>query len=131
MKIHPVCFVMPAQTGEQRAKLAADLQRHGCLDAVWVWRGQVYDGRTRVELCEEHGIAFETREIPAETEEEAIQFAWDQQTTRRNLTTEEKAFAALELEKVLTVAAKARQEEGVRGKNTPKGKAINQAAEMM
>jgi hypothetical protein len=50
-------------SAEERQQLEANLIAHGCRDALVVWRGLLLDGHNRLEICNRHGLAYETTEI--------------------------------------------------------------------
>jgi hypothetical protein len=82
-------------SAEEHQQLEANLIAHGgCRDALVVWRGLLLDGHNRLEICNRHGIAYETTEIDLPDRESAKLWIEQNQLGRRNLTTDQRAAIA-------------------------------------
>jgi hypothetical protein len=81
-------------TADERQQLEANLIAHGCRDALVVWRGLLLDGHNRLEICNRHGLAYETTEIDLPDRESAKLWIEENQIGRRNLTTDQRAALA-------------------------------------
>ncbi len=73
---------------DERTKLYASLDAHGCRDPIVLWKGHntIIDGHNRFEYCEEKGIHYETVQIVLPSREAVIQWISDNQLGRRNCT---------------------------------------------
>jgi hypothetical protein len=81
-------------TAEERQQLEANLIAHGCRDALVVWRGLLLDGHNRLEICNRHGLAYDTTEVDLPDREAAKLWIEENQIGRRNLTTDQRAAVA-------------------------------------
>jgi hypothetical protein len=82
--------LIPPLSREEKAQLEANLREQGCRDALVVWKGHnlLIDGHNRYEICLQHGIEFQTREIDLPSREAVRDWIIDNQLGRRNLTPE-------------------------------------------
>ena len=81
-------------TAEERQQLENNLIAHGCRDALVVWRGLLLDGHNRLEICNRHGLPYDTAEIELPDRESAKLWIEENQIGRRNLTTDQRAAVA-------------------------------------
>ena len=83
--------LIPPLTAEERATLEENLLRDGCLEPLIVWAEQyvLLDGHHRKEICDEHGIHYEIREISLPDRGAAADWIDAHQLGRRNLTPEQ------------------------------------------
>jgi len=79
--------LIPPLRTEERAALEASILKEGCREPLVVWRetGVIVDGHNRYEICSEHGVTIETREMHFEDEAAAKAWMIDNQLGRRNL----------------------------------------------
>lgn len=115
-KAHPAADLFPLMGEEELSELAADIKAHGLLEPVWLYadpeRGTVVlDGRNRVAACNRAGVEVRTRNYEGS---DPIQFALSLNEKRRHLNAGQKAFLALEVERLYRVEGKARQVEAGR-----------------
>lgn len=101
--------LIPPLTAEEYAGLEESIVREGCRDALVLWMGILIDGHNRYEICQKHGIPFETRDIELDDRDEAIMWIIMNQFSRRNLPAYERARLALRLKPV--IAERAKQKE--------------------
>ena len=101
--------LIPPLTAEEYAGLEESIVREGCRDALVLWMGILVDGHNRYEICQKHGIPFETREIELDDRDEAIMWIIMNQFSRRNLPAYERARLALRLKPVIAEKAKGQQ----------------------
>lgn len=109
--------LIPPLAAEERAALEASLLSEGCRDALVVWNGVLLDGHNRYEICQAHGLPFETVARDFETRDAAKLWIIDNQLARRNLPAYERGRLAL-LRKPL-VAARAKEHESLGGQGCP------------
>jgi len=53
---HPICLMFPDLPDEQMEDLVEDIRRQGLLMPIWLYQGQIVDGRHRYEACLVTGI---------------------------------------------------------------------------
>ena len=53
---HELATIFPPMTDEEYAALKADISVRGVLQPIYVWRGEVIDGRHRYRACQELGL---------------------------------------------------------------------------
>lgn len=57
--IHPAADIFPRMSRDDFAKLKEDIRVNGLRSPIMFWRGQLIDGRHRIEACEELGISWD------------------------------------------------------------------------
>ncbi len=62
LPIHASAAIFPPMRESEFDALVADIREKGQLEAVWLWQGQVIDGRHRVLACQKLGLTPKTRE---------------------------------------------------------------------
>lgn len=90
--------LIPELTKEELAGLEASLLADGCRDQVICWNDILVDGHNRKEICERHGIKFETRRLNFLSRDAAKAWIIKNQFARRNLSDAQRAELALKLE---------------------------------
>jgi len=107
-KLHEL---IPPLSAEERELLEVSIKAEGCRDALVIWQGKntLLDGHNRYEICLEHGIDFNTHEIPLADHDGAKDWIIRNQFARRNLTAFQRAELALKLEPL--IAARSKQGE--------------------
>lgn len=108
--------LIPPPTEQERADLEEQLLRDGCLTPLIVWAQEriLLDGHNRKEICDRHGIDYQTREINIASRDDAKRWIIRHQFGRRNLTPYQRAELALELKILAATEAAARQGAGRR-----------------
>jgi len=89
--IHPIADIFPPMSAEEYAALVQDIRERGLLEPVWLYDGQVLDGRHRSRACEELGIEPETREY---TGDDPLGFVVSLNLKRRHLSESQRAMVA-------------------------------------
>lgn len=77
--------LIPPLSEDERNRLEQNIVKEGCRDPLVVWDGLLLDGHNRLEICEKHGISYETTEINFDSIEQARVWMRDNQMGRRNL----------------------------------------------
>lgn len=97
---------------EQRVKmLEAQIIEEGCRDPLVVWRetGIIVDGNTRHDICLRNSIPFAVEFMHFDSKSEAMQWAKDNQSNRRNMTTPQAIEVTHKIEGQIRAEAKERQ----------------------
>ena len=87
--------LIPPLTTEELSGLESSIIKEGCRDALIVWPGKndiLIDGHNRYEICQRHGIKFEIKNISFATRDDAIDWIYSNQLSRRNLTDESRTY---------------------------------------
>lgn len=97
--IHPIADVFPAMAEAEYAALRADIAAHGQREPIWLWQGQVIDGRHRLRACRDLQREPLTREWDGD--EESVQsFVAALNLHRRHLSESQRAMVASRLAKM-------------------------------
>ena len=123
-QIKSLCFPL---SEEEFNLLEKSLLTEGCRDALIIWKGLLLDGHHRFEICQKHGIEFETKKVELESSSDAELWVIRNQFSRRNLSPFQKIELALKSEPLLAEEAKKRMLAGKKTDNLevncPQGRA--------
>ena len=64
LAFHPLANVFPLLEGEAFNALVTDIAASGLCEAVWLYEGQILDGRNRYRACQRLGRDGATRDYP-------------------------------------------------------------------
>ncbi len=107
--------LIPPHSPEELAGLEASLKAEGCLDTLKVWphngKHILLDGHTRKEICDKHGIKYQTASIELSDRLSARIWIRKWQLDHRNLNTYQSSVLALGNEKDYAEQAKERQRQ--------------------
>lgn len=98
-------------TDEERSGLESLLKRDGCIDPLSIWNNTILDGHNRYEICNKLGIKYDTKNINAESREEAKKWIIQKQLGRRNLQLYQRAKLVLLRDTLYKSQGKERQGE--------------------
>ena len=93
MRVHPVADIFPRMTAAEYAALRDDIEAHGQREPIWVFDGQIIDGRHRAQACEELGIEPAVREYGGD-ESSLVAFVVSLNLHRRHLDESQRALVA-------------------------------------
>jgi len=99
--------LIPPLTDDEYDGLRDSLLREGCRDALVLWDDVLIDGHNRYEICEKHGIPYDTVQMAFADRQDVIEWIIRNQFGRRNLPAYERARLALRLKPVIAEKAKA------------------------
>ena len=118
MQYHKFANLFPLIEGDEFEQLKQDIQKNGQLEPVWLYEGQILDGRNRYRACSSLGIEAETREYEGD---EPLSFVLSLNLHRRHLSASQKAILTLEVLPLFEARAKERQVDAGRlfGENHP------------
>lgn len=109
--------LIPPLTFEEKKMLEESILNEGCRDAIVLWGDTIIDGHNRYEICNKHGIPFETISREFENRNEVIEWIIKNQFGRRNLPIHERARLALRLKPVIAEKAKSNKQEAANKMN--------------
>lgn len=91
MRVHSIADIFPRMSAAEYAALRDDIQKNGQREPIWVWKGQIIDGRHRAQACEELGIEPAAREYDGE-ESTLVAFVVSLNLHRRHLDESQRAM---------------------------------------
>lgn len=115
---------IPALLPDEYSKLEESILAEGCRDAIVTWQGVIVDGHNRYEICQRHGISFDTVEREFSGDDEAKLWIIKNQLARRNVLPYIRTKLALELEPVIAEMAKENQEAAGGDKKSEMAKSL-------
>jgi len=95
-EFHPYSELFPLLHGKEFADLVADVKANGLREPVWLYDGQILDGRNRYLACEHAGLTAKTRAFKG-NDAEALAFVISANVHRRHLTESQRAMAAAKI----------------------------------
>lgn len=94
--VHPACELFPEMSPQEFEALKASIRAQGLREPIYLWRGQILDGRHRLRACEQLGIEPRYQEFQG-SEAEAVEFVLAKNLHRRHLTQSQKAALLVEV----------------------------------
>ena len=124
IKINPeLKSLIPPLSEDERSQLEKNLLEHGCRDPLVVWDGVLLDGHNRYEICQRHGLGYDTVALEFESLEQARIWMRDNQMGRRNLSAAWRIDLQLaNKEDLAKIGEKERSKKKVGNKNAAKEK---------
>jgi 16S rRNA G966 N2-methylase RsmD len=109
--------LIPPLSEEELDELEHSIFKHGCRDALVVWKGKniLLDGHHRYHVCSLNTIPFAVKEIELESREDAMDWIIRNQFGRRNLSNYERCRLVLKLEAIISAKAKEHMSLGGKG----------------
>ena len=108
-------LIFPDDNHEQRVKmLEAQIIEEGCRDPIVVWKetGIIVDGNTRYDICLRNNIPFAVVFMHFDNKSHAMQWAKENQSNRRNMTTPQSIEVTHKIEAQIRADAKERMLAG-------------------
>lgn len=142
---HRYANIFPMMGDDEFRSLVEDLREFGLRDKIWLFQGQILDGRNRYMGCLEADIMPAFQEFRG-AEEEALQAVLSWNLERRHLSSSQKAAVGVELEPLFdALEAQAKERQGTRtdliednlpqkfgeGKNKHKSESTHKAAKSL
>ena len=94
LTFHPLAEVFPLLEGEEFDALVADIAASGLCEAVWLYEGQILDGRNRYRACQRLGRDCATRDYPGH---DPVGFIISPNLRRRHLDDSQRAMVGARL----------------------------------
>jgi ParB-like chromosome segregation protein Spo0J len=92
--VHPAADIFPRMSREDFAKLKEDIRVNGLRSPIMFWRGQLIDGRHRIEACEELGIGWDNFAEEVGADRDPVTEALSLNLHRRHLTPSQLSMVA-------------------------------------
>ena len=94
LAFHPLANVFPLLAGEEFDALVADIQASGLREAIWLYQGQILDGRNRYRACQALSRDCATRDYPGN---DPLGFVLSMNLQRRHLDESQRGMIAARL----------------------------------
>lgn len=91
---HPLANIFPLIEGQAYQDLLADVLKHGVREPIWIYQGQILDGRNRYRAATAMNVPYEVREFEGE---DAASFVISLNLHRRHLNEAQRAMVAAKL----------------------------------
>lgn len=111
MNYHDVANIFPMASEEDFISLKESIRKEGLIEDIWLYNGQIIDGRNRYKACLDLGITPRYKEYDGESDK-LVEFVMALNLSRRHLTASEKACVAVEALGYYEKQAKERQLAG-------------------
>ncbi len=92
---HQIANIFPLIEGQAYQDLMADVLKHGVREPVWLYEGQILDGRNRYRAATAMGVECPVREYDGD---EPVQFVVSLNLHRRHLSESQRGMVAAKLE---------------------------------
>lgn len=106
MRFHALANLFPLLEGREFDDLVADIKTNGLHEPIWIYQGEILDGRNRYRACVAGGVEVHTREYMGDS---PVAFVWSLNGTRRQLNKSQLAMIAVKMLEPLKAEAKKRQ----------------------
>ena len=93
-EFHPLANIFPLIDGQAYQDLMADILKHGVREPVWLYDGQILDGRNRYRAAKAMGVSCDFREYEGS---DAAAFVISLNLHRRHLSESQRAMVAAKL----------------------------------
>lgn len=94
MQFHPLANIFPLIEGPEFEELVADIQAHGVREPVWIYDGQIIDGRNRYRASASAGVDCPMRAYDGD---DPVSFVISLNLKRRHLNESQRAMVAAKL----------------------------------
>jgi len=94
LTFHPLATIFPLLEGEEFDALVADIQASGLCEPVWLYEGQILDGRNRYRACQALSYDCPTRDY---TGHDPLGFVVSMNLRRRHLNESQRGMIAARL----------------------------------
>ncbi len=111
-EFHPIADLFPLMTDDERRDLATDIGQNGLREPIWLYDGQIVDGRNRYLACQDAGV--EPRYRDWDGQGSLVAFVVSLNVKRRHLSSSQKAVIALDVERALAAEIAANGDKGGR-----------------
>ena len=117
--IHPAAALFPMISDSELLELAADIAKVGQIEPIWLYNGQLLDGRNRLVACRHAGITPIVEDWEPGDSDTPVTFVISRNMRRRHLSASERAAVAVRMEKVIASEnARLRQDDRASRKET-------------
>lgn len=99
LQFHPVANIFPLMEGRAFEDLCDSIQQNGLMEGIWIYKGQIIDGRNRYRACQETGVEARFRAYEGE-EADLVGFVVALNLHRRHLSESQRAMVASNIAKL-------------------------------
>lgn len=94
LTFHPLANIFPLIDGPEFEDLVSDIRRHGVREPIWIYEGDILDGRNRYRASKAAGVDCQMREYLGE---DPAAFVVSLNLKRRHMSESQRAMAAAKL----------------------------------
>jgi len=109
LRVSEIAKQMPSMTDAEYAALRESIAAYGLFEPIWLYRGEILDGRHRYRACVETDTPIRTREYDGDM---PVTFAAQLNVRRRHLSLTQRAILGVALEPKFRAEAKEAQRHG-------------------
>ena len=124
IKIHAAATLFPQMSEGEFAKLKEDIRTNGLRSPIVFWRGQLIDGRHRIQACEELGIMWDNFAEEADADQDPVKVALSLNLHRRHLDKSQLSMVADKVRGIYEEEGKAAKSEGGKSAGTGRKKDV-------
>ena len=92
LRFHAIAEMFPLMEGREFDNLVADVKANGVREPVWIYEGQILDGRNRWRACEEAGVPLADRPRRPYIGDDPLRFVVSLNLHRRHLAESQRAL---------------------------------------
>lgn len=96
LQFHPVANIFPLMEGRAFEDLCDSIQQNGLMEGIWIYKGQIIDGRNRYRACQETGVEARFRAYEGE-EADLVGFVVALNLHRRHLDEGQRSVVAAKI----------------------------------
>ena len=122
--IHPAADIFPRMSRDDFAKLKEDIRVNGLRSPIMFWRGQLIDGRHRIEACEELGISWDNFAEEVGADQDPVTEALSLNLHRRHLNPSQLSMVADKVRGIYDEEGKKAQRSSGGDKKSAKAKSV-------
>jgi N6-adenosine-specific RNA methylase IME4/ParB-like chromosome segregation protein Spo0J len=100
LKFHPLSELFPLMQGREFDELVADIKANGLLEPIWMYQGQILDGRNRWRACEAAEVSH--RPMREYEGDDPVSFVVSLNLHRRHLDESQRGLVASRLKEVMS-----------------------------
>src|SRR5260221_1610734 len=109
MRFHEVATIFPMMGDEEYRALVDNIRAKGLLEPIWVYQGEIIDGRNRYNACLETGVEPRFREWNGNGS--LVEFVVSLNLHRRHLTSSQRAMIGTDVEERLAKEAEEKERQ--------------------
>ena len=94
IEFHPLANIFPLLDGDEFQSLADDIREHGLRESIWLYDGQILDGRNRYRACAIAGVDADFRQYNGD---DPLAFVISLNLKRRHLNESQRAMVAAKI----------------------------------
>lgn len=119
-EFHPAANLFPRMSAADYQELKSDIEKNGLQTPLTFWKGQLVDGRHRLQACEELGLQIDIWCEELDADKDPVEFALSLNLKRRHLSPSQLAMVVDKVRDMYDAEAEERKRQG--GKTAGNGR---------